>query len=82
MSVPPVLDASQPLNLKPVSPPPRRPKPALHGWKSEYVPAARADLNLLVMFHGLGDNMRSFTELAKKMQLPYTAVLVVEGQIP
>lgn len=79
---PDMPDASQPLNLQPVAAPPRRRAPSLAGWRTTYVPAARADLNLLVMFHGLGDNMRSFAELANKMQLPYTAVLIVEGQIP
>ncbi|KAI9209395.1 uncharacterized protein BJ171DRAFT_116858 [Polychytrium aggregatum] len=40
------------------------------------------DENLLVLFHGLGDNPANFLSFGAKMQLPQTALLAIRGPSP
>ncbi|GAB4818644.1 hypothetical protein N2152v2_005690 [Parachlorella kessleri] len=48
----------------------------------EYVPPCDGvHENLLVLFHGLGDNPAAFARLARQMQLPQTAALALCGPL-
>lgn len=40
------------------------------------------DTNLLIVFHGLGDNATNFARFGKGMQLPQTSVLSIQGLFP
>jgi len=37
------------------------------------------DENLLILFHGLGDNEMNFSKLGQKMNIPQTACLTIRG---
>ncbi|TIB71580.1 hypothetical protein E3Q22_02491 [Wallemia mellicola] len=51
--------------------------------KFEYIPSADGvDSNLIIYLHGLGDNISQFINLSKKLHLPQTASLVLEGPVP
>ncbi|EOR04647.1 hypothetical protein E3P92_01060 [Wallemia ichthyophaga] len=51
--------------------------------KFEYVPSADGvDSNLIIYLHGLGDNISHFVNLSKKLRLPQTASLVLQGPVP
>ncbi|KAG0149880.1 hypothetical protein CROQUDRAFT_39297 [Cronartium quercuum f. sp. fusiforme G11] len=46
----------------------------------EYLPSADGvDTNLLILFHGLGDTPKPFTNLAKTLKLPQTAFLILRA---
>lgn len=40
------------------------------------------DENLLILFHGLGDNPTNFIQFGKKMRLPQTACLAIKAPFP
>ncbi|TIA87144.1 hypothetical protein E3P99_03359 [Wallemia hederae] len=49
----------------------------------EYIPSPDGvDTNVVIYLHGLGDNMSQFIELSKKLHLPQTASLVLQGPVP
>lgn len=49
----------------------------------EYIPSSDGvDANLIIYLHGLGDNISQFINLSKKLHLPQTASLVLEGPVP
>ncbi|KAH9808881.1 Phospholipase/Carboxylesterase [Melampsora americana] len=46
----------------------------------EYLPSPDdIDSNLIIMFHGLGDTPKPFTNLAKTLKLPQTAFLIIRA---
>ncbi|QRW04146.1 Rho-GTPase-activating protein [Ceratobasidium sp. AG-Ba] len=66
-----------------VDPSPRtRPRPTREGLGLEHVYAPSddgIDENLLIFLHGLGDTLAPFARLAKQLQLPQTATLILQA---
>ncbi|KAK1927291.1 hypothetical protein DB88DRAFT_543735 [Papiliotrema laurentii] len=80
------------LNLRPVqssqtsSASSSKPIPApsiLKPWQFSYASSPDGkDLNLLIMFHGLGDTKEPFANLGRQLNLPSTAVLSLQAPDP
>ncbi|ORY35700.1 hypothetical protein BCR39DRAFT_511584 [Naematelia encephala] len=55
----------------------------LKPWDFTYSPSQTGkDLNLLIMFHGLGDTKLPFSNLGRQLNLPHTAVLSLQAPNP
>ncbi|KAL7422490.1 hypothetical protein Q5752_003138 [Cryptotrichosporon argae] len=80
--------AETPLALRPVAAHSPGPRPAptpslLRPWVFDYRPSRDGhDLNLLIMFHGLGDTKAPFAQLGANLNLPSTAVLSLQAPDP
>ncbi|WWC90543.1 uncharacterized protein L201_005479 [Kwoniella dendrophila CBS 6074] len=56
---------------------------SLKPWDFSYSPSSDGnDINLLIMFHGLGDSKTPFFGLAKQLNLPSTAILSLSAPDP
>ncbi len=40
------------------------------------------DSNLLILFHGLGDSIQPYETFSKRLELPQTCVLCIQGPVP
>ncbi|RSH82279.1 hypothetical protein EHS25_005989 [Saitozyma podzolica] len=85
MSAPP----DTPLNLRlaasssSAGPRPIPTQSLLKPWTFDYTPSRDGkDLNLLILFHGLGDSKGPFSKLGTSLNLPSTAVLVLNAPLP
>ncbi|WWD19227.1 hypothetical protein CI109_103685 [Kwoniella shandongensis] len=74
----PVASSSSSSTSKPI------PSPSLlKPWDFSYSPSPDGkDVNLMIMFHGLGDTKAPFFNLAKQLNLPSTAILSLSAPDP
>lgn len=80
-----VLRPVKSVRVKHVTPSSSKVEPVDGGWRPTFQYMTSRDEfegNLLIMLHGLGDTEKSFFDLARKLNLPGTCVLSLQGPFP